>query len=61
MRRPNINAHRRRRPAFGPEASRSAEEIILDDVMDDQTESALARPDPRFRSILLLVDVDQLT
>lgn len=75
MRRANINAHRRRRPApadphaglethrpaFGPDTGRSPEEIILDDVMDDRMESALAMLDPRFRTVLLLVDVDQLT
>ncbi|AXT86945.1 RNA polymerase subunit sigma-70 [Aeromicrobium sp. A1-2] len=75
MRRANINTHRRRRPApadphgelvnrppaFGDATGRAPEDLVNDTVMDDHVEQALADLDPRFRGVLLLVDVDQLS
>lgn len=50
------------RPAFGSAASsRSAEDAVVDLVLDERLQNALASLDERFRTVLLLVDVDQLT
>ncbi len=75
LRHANINSHRRQRPdvsedpaalhgqrpAFGATAVASPEQIVSDRVFDDQIELALARLNPRFRTVLLLIDVDQLS
>jgi len=34
---------------------------VTDQVLDDSVETALAALDPKFRTVLLLIDVDQLT
>jgi RNA polymerase sigma-70 factor (ECF subfamily) len=53
------------RPAFGAPVAGSAEDAVgdavMDAVMDDRVEAALAALDPRFRMVLLLIDVEQLT
>lgn len=52
----------RHRPAFGqPRRGQSAEDKVIDDLLDPALEKALAELDPRFRVVVLLVDVDQLT
>ena len=52
----------RRRPAFGqPAAAVSPESLVGDRVLDDDIESALLDLDERFRTAVLLVDVNQLT
>lgn len=75
MRRANINAHRRQRPvtadphadlerqtpAFGPPVATNPQDIVVDRLMDDDVERALDALDPRFRAVILLVDVDQLS
>lgn len=75
LRHTNINSHRRQRPdlapeisdlegqraAFGADAATSPEQTVIDRALDDCVESALQALDPRFRTVLLLVDVDQLT
>lgn len=75
MRRANINAHRRQRPftadphadlerqtpAFGAATAANPQDIVVDRLMDDDIERALASLDPRFRSVILLVDVEQLS
>jgi RNA polymerase sigma-70 factor (ECF subfamily) len=49
------------RPAFGAERHASAEETVLDDILDEDLETAVASLDIRFRTVLLLVDVDRLS
>ncbi|MEO6712315.1 MAG: sigma-70 family RNA polymerase sigma factor [Mycobacteriales bacterium] len=50
------------RPAFGAaRTAASAEETVTDRLLDDDVESAVASLDPRFRTVLLLIDVEQLT
>ncbi|MBC7632895.1 MAG: RNA polymerase sigma factor [Flavobacterium sp.] len=75
MRRAHINTHRRRRPvtadphtdlehrtpAFGQSVAGSPEGVGVDQVIDDDLEEALAALDPRFRSVVWLVDVEQLS
>lgn len=75
LRNTNMNMHRRRRPdlvpdwgalgvirpAFGSRRPPSAEESVLDQVLDEDLEAALNDLDPRFRTVLLLVDVDRLS
>ncbi len=75
MRRANINAHRRRRPAtadphaglerrtpaFGSAVASGPEDLFVERLMDDHVERALDALDARFRAVILLVDVDQLT
>lgn len=75
MRRANINAHRRQRPltadphegldrhapAFGAAVATDPQEIVADRFMDDDVERALDALDTRFRAVILLVDVDQLS
>lgn len=52
----------RRRPAFGQAASvASAEDLVGDRLLDDDVEQALLALDERFRTAVLLVDVNQLT
>jgi RNA polymerase sigma-70 factor (ECF subfamily) len=75
LRNTNMNLHRRRRPdlvkdwatlgevrpAFGAPTEASAEETVLDDILSEDLETAVNSLDPRFRTVLLLVDVDRLT
>lgn len=49
------------RPAFGGAAPRSAEETYLHGQLGEQLTVALAELDPRFRAVVLLVDVQDLT
>ncbi len=75
LRRTNANLHRRRRPdvvaepgecsgarpAFGTARPLNPEDQIVETILEDTLERAVARLDPRFRTVLLLVDVDQLS
>lgn len=75
LRNTNVNMHRRRRPdlvaepseqrgarpAFGPTNQLGPEEEFVDNILDAELEQAVACLDERFRTVLLLVDVDQLT
>jgi RNA polymerase sigma-70 factor (ECF subfamily) len=75
LRNTNMNLHRRRRPdlvkdwatlgqarpAFGAQTRVSAEDTVLDDILSEDLETAVNSLDPRFRTVLLLVDVDRLT
>jgi RNA polymerase sigma-70 factor (ECF subfamily) len=75
LRNTNMNMHRRRRPelvedwtllhearpAFGARTQASAEESVLDNLLDEDLEAAVNGLDPRFRTVLLLVDVDRLS
>lgn len=75
LRRTHINMHRRKRPdlvedpahelsarpAFGAARSVTPEEKVLDGTLGDDVASALAELDPKFRTTLLLVDVDKLS
>jgi RNA polymerase sigma-70 factor (ECF subfamily) len=49
------------RPAFGASRPRSAQDTVDDTVLRDDLETAVAGLDERFRTVLLLIDVDQLT
>ncbi len=49
------------RPAFGAPVAGSAEDDVVEAVMDERVETALAGLDPKFRAVLLLIDVEQLT
>jgi RNA polymerase sigma-70 factor (ECF subfamily) len=49
------------RPAFGALAEPSPEERVIEVTFGAEVERALAALDPRFRTVLLLVDVDQLS
>lgn len=49
------------RPAFGAHTHVSAEETVLDDVLSEDLEAAVNNLDFRFRTVLLLVDVDRLS
>lgn len=51
----------RARPAFGRQVSPSAEDLVADRQLDADVEAALAAIDPRFRQVVLLVDVDRLS
>jgi RNA polymerase sigma-70 factor (ECF subfamily) len=75
LRNTNMNMHRRRRPdlvedwdavgdarpAFGAGQHVSAEETVLDDILNEDLEAAVNSLDDRFRTVLLLIDVDRLT
>lgn len=75
LRNTHLNSHRRQRPdlayevgdldgarpAFGASSVPSPEQTVTDSVLDDAVESAVATLDPLFRTVLLLIDVDQLT
>ncbi|HEX5496470.1 MAG TPA: RNA polymerase sigma factor [Mycobacteriales bacterium] len=50
-----------RRPAFGAVPPHSAEDDVVDRMLSSAVESALAGLDSRYRTVLLLVDVDQLS
>ena len=49
------------RPAFGAAQSSSAEDAVLDGTLTAQLAEAVAELDPKFRSVLVLVDVDDLS
>jgi len=49
------------RPAFGAARPTAADDAVLDEMMDDDVERALASLDVKFRSVLILVDVHGLT
>lgn len=51
----------RARPAFGATAPPGPEQTVTDRTMDEDLERALAGLDEKFRTVLLLIDVDQLT
>lgn len=75
LRNAHVNSHRRQRPhladdtldletgrpAFGATAAPSPEDTVTDRALDDHVEQALASLDEKFRTVLLLIDVDQLT
>lgn len=75
LRRVHLSSHRRQRPdllaepstldqhrpAFGARSAPSAEDAVTDLVPDEALQRALDSLDVRFRTVLLLVDVDQLT
>lgn len=74
LRNTNMNMHRRRRPdtvadvadlfstrpAFGAE-SPNTEDEVMSSILSDDLERAVQSLDPKFRTVLLLIDVDQLT
>jgi RNA polymerase sigma-70 factor (ECF subfamily) len=49
------------RPAFAARDQPSTEEQIMDTILDEDLERAVSALDPRFRTVVLLVDVDQLS
>lgn len=57
----DIAALDRARPAFGATEPRSPHDRLDDTVLRDDLETAVASLDERFRTVLLLIDVDQLT
>jgi RNA polymerase sigma-70 factor, ECF subfamily len=75
LRHTHVNMHRRRRPdtladwdlvgdarpAFGAARQQSAEDTVVDGTLDEQLAAAVAALDPRFRAVLVLVDVDDLS
>ncbi|MEO6503093.1 MAG: sigma-70 family RNA polymerase sigma factor [Jatrophihabitantaceae bacterium] len=75
LRHANLNSHRRQRPdlvseitdldgqrpAFGAASAASPEQAVTDQFLDDNVETALAALDPKFRTVLLLIGVDQLS
>lgn len=75
MRRANINAHRRQRPvtadphadleqqtpAFGAAVAANPQDVVVERMLEDDLERALQALDPRFRAVILLVDVEQLS
>lgn len=74
LRRAQLNSHRRRRPgllstdaefeqhrpAFGAAGAPDPEQTVTDQVLDPELQRAVDSLDPRFRTVLLLIDVDQL-
>lgn len=74
LRNTNMNMHRRQRPdtfaelgdylstrpAFGVEEL-GTEERVMTSILSDDLERAVWSLDPKFRTVLLLIDVDQLT
>lgn len=75
LRRTHINMHRRQRPgvvdnletlhgsrpAFGSATDASAEDQVVDQQLHPVLQQAVESLDPRFRQVLMLVDVDQLS
>ncbi len=50
-----------RPPAFGPEQAASPEDLVADSTYDSDVADALAALNPRYREVVLLVDVDRLS
>lgn len=75
LRNTHINLHRRQRPmvveddellrtsrpAFGTTDQASAEDAVMDLVLDAELEAAVSSLGPKFRTVLLLVDVHDLS
>lgn len=75
LRRAHLNSVRRQRPqttddeellqrsrsVFGSATAPSAEEVVTERDLSPQLEQAVQALDPRFRTVLLLVDVQQLS
>lgn len=75
LRNTNVNLHRKRRPdvveapaeqrgarpAFGASIQPGPEEQFVDGILAADLERSVASLDDRFRTVLLLVDVDQLS
>ncbi len=75
LRNTNVNSHRRQRPdlldaddaleryraAFGATRAPGPEQIVTDRELGDELARAVAALDPKFSTVLLLVDVDDLT
>lgn len=75
LRRAHLNSVRRQRPettadetllqrsrgAFGPTTTPSAEEVVTQRGLSPQLQQAVQALDPTFRTVLLLVDVQQLS
>lgn len=75
LRNTNLNSLRRQRPvlledpaeidrhrlAFGATVAPSPEDTVTDLILDDDLQRAVNSLDPRFRTVLLLIDVDQLS
>ncbi len=75
LRNTNVNSRRRRRPdlldgdgeldrhrpAFGATLAPSPEQTVTDRVLGDELQRAVDALDDRFRVVLLLIDVDDLT
>ncbi len=75
LRNTHVNMHRRRRPtaladwelihasrpAFGAAEAPAAEDVYVAEELDERLGSALADLGPRFRSVLVLVDVHDLS
>jgi len=76
LRNTNLNTHRRQRPqlldgtgedldrhrpAFGASTAPSPEDTVTDQILDADLQRAVDGLDPRFRTVLLLIDVDQLS
>ncbi|WP_354531425.1 sigma-70 family RNA polymerase sigma factor [Nakamurella sp. UYEF19] len=75
LRNTNLNSHRRQRPdltpeisdldghrpAFGAENAGGPEQTVTERFLDDTIKTALAALGPKFRTVLLLIDVDRLT
>lgn len=75
LRNTNINSHRRQRPdlldaddsperhtpAFGATSTPSPEQTVTDRELGEDLQRAVAALDPKFSTVLLLVDVDDLT
>ena len=75
LRNTNMNAHRRQRPrlldaddtlerhnpAFGAASIPSPEQTVTDRELGDDLHRAVAALDPKFSTVLLLIDVDDLT
>jgi len=74
LRNTDVNSHRRRRhdlldaddsperhkPAFGAGSTPSPEQIVTERELGDELQRAVAALDPKFSTVLLLVDVDDL-
>ncbi len=75
VRHTHLNMHRRQRPgtladwdaigdprpAFGANRQASAEDVVLDGTLDNQLHDAIRELNPKFRAVLMLVDVQDLS
>lgn len=75
VRNTNVNMHRRQRPdlvedwdllrrsrpAFGAALQESPEKTVMDGILDERLAEAVAELDPKFRAVLMLVDVHDLS